>query len=761
MASPTKAREEANLLSMLFDSLPDGAMLTDAAGELFRVNTQFERLSGYSRREILGRPVAILIPDHFRDEYAKRTGADRRKNPRGFTESKFELQIRRKDGAEIPVEAVYRRIETDGGDFALIVLRDARPRKEAEDALRQSEERLRSIVETVEDYAILTLDPEGKVTSWNSAAERMKGYRASEIAGQHFSGFYPPEDIEWGKPERALRRAAEQGRFEDEGWRIRKDGSRFWANVVITALRDHTGNLQGFSKIVRDFTDRKQAEESLLLEMTTVLLANLDIRKLLTAISASLMQVAPHDYASLALYEPESKELRLHLLKSPAKLELHPEEVSIAIEGTPAGLSFSSRQPVIVDRLEAGRFHTPFIKHLLAAGIRSGCWLPLMSHGRPLGVLGVASLEEAAFAQDNLNLLSQLTNQVALAIDNATAVSQMSELNRQLMEEKRYLEDELRSEYNFEEIIGESPGLRRTLSQVETVAPTDATVLILGETGTGKELIARAIHNLSARSERTFVKLNCAAIPSGLLESELFGHEKGAFTGAIAQKIGRLELAHRGTLFLDEIGDIPQELQPKLLRALQEREFERLGSTRTISVDVRLITATNRDLAQMVKDHEFRSDLYYRLMVFPIHLPPLRDRSGDIPILVRHFVAKHARRMNKRIDSIPAEVMNALERWRWPGNVRELENFIERAVILSPGRVLRAPLSELTLSDEPENGARNFSSLQAAEREYILRALREAKGVIAGPAGAAARLGLKRTTLNNKMRRLGITRKDF
>ncbi|HXZ13463.1 MAG TPA: sigma 54-interacting transcriptional regulator [Candidatus Sulfotelmatobacter sp.] len=325
--------------------------------------------------------------------------------------------------------------------------------------------------------------------------------------------------------------------------------------------------------------------------------------------------------------------------------------------------------------------------------------------------------------------------------------------------EKRYLEEELNTEHRFEDIIGESTGLRKLLQQVETVAATDVTVLILGETGTGKDLIARAIHQLSSRRERTLVKLNCAAIPTGLLESELFGHEKGAFTGAIMQKIGRLELAHQGTLFLDEVGDLPPELQPKLLRALQEKEFERLGSTRTIPIDVRLIAATNRNLEKMVADREFRSDLYYRLRVFPVTLPPLRERRGDIPLLVRYFVSKHARRMDKQIETIPDGIMKVLTRWDWPGNIRELENFVERAVILSKGPALRAPLGELDLP--LESSPKTDATLESAERDHILAVLRECKGVIAGRDGAAARLGLKRTTLNSKLKKLGIERSDF
>jgi formate hydrogenlyase transcriptional activator len=327
--------------------------------------------------------------------------------------------------------------------------------------------------------------------------------------------------------------------------------------------------------------------------------------------------------------------------------------------------------------------------------------------------------------------------------------------------ERRYLEEELQTDYRFEEIIGESRALKRVLKQVETVAREEATVLILGETGTGKELIARAIHELSPRCERTFVKLNCSAIPAGLLESELFGHEKGAFTGALAQKIGRLELAHEGTLFLDEIGDLPLELQPKILRALQEREFDRLGGTKTIPVNVRLIAATNRNLAKMVASHEFRSDLYYRLRVFPIEIPPLRERREDIPVLVRYFVHKHSRRMNRQIATVPPETMEVLRSWSWPGNVRELENFMERAVILTQGPTLRAPLSELKAADVDDLAGSLNPNFENAEREHILRVLREAKGMIGGPDGAAGRLGLKRTTLNSKMKKLGIKRKDY
>jgi formate hydrogenlyase transcriptional activator len=396
----------------------------------------------------------------------------------------------------------------------------------------------------------------------------------------------------------------------------------------------------------------------------------------------------------------------------------------------------------------------------IALGIRSLCHLPLVSRERVLGVLSVGSLRDGAFSQEDVAFLGSVANQVALAVGNALAYGRIADLKDKLAQEKLYLEDEIRSELNFEEIVGKSEALRRVLKEVETVAPTDSTVLIYGETGTGKELIARAVHNLSARKSNAFVKLNCAAIPTGLLESELFGHEKGAFTGAIAQRIGRFELAHHGTVFLDEVGEIPLELQPKLLRVLQEREFERLGSGRTLRSDARLIAATNRDLAGMVEAREFRSDLYYRLNVFPIRVPALRERPEDIPLLVRHFAQQFSRRMGKHIDSIPAETMNALARYGWPGNIRELQNVIERAVILSSGPILDVPIDELhpvAGSVPPERGDVDMRSvLQETERQQMLSALEKANWKVAGPNGAAALLGMKRSTLQSRMQKLGI-----
>jgi formate hydrogenlyase transcriptional activator len=368
-------------------------------------------------------------------------------------------------------------------------------------------------------------------------------------------------------------------------------------------------------------------------------------------------------------------------------------------------------------------------------------------------VLAVARREENAFNENEVSFLTQVANQVAIGVENALAYSEIADLKDRLAQEKVYLEDEIRGEMDFEGIVGQSSALRHVLGLVETVAPSDSTVLLLGETGTGKELIARAIHDRSRRKERTFVKLNCAAIPSGLLESELFGHERGAFTGAISQKVGRLELADQGTLFLDEVGDIPIDLQPKLLRALQEREFERLGSTHTKRVDVRLVAATNRKLETMIETGEFRRDLYYRLNVFPIRIPPLRERPEDIPLLVRYFAQRYGRRMEKRVESIPAAAMRKLATWHWPGNIRELENFIERSVILTQGAALQVPIAELRDGD-PRPAAP--AARDSAERNEILRVLKTTGGRVGGPAGAAARMSLKRTTLISRMKKLGI-----
>jgi formate hydrogenlyase transcriptional activator len=576
-------------------------------------------------------------------------------------------------------------------------------------------------VAAVKDYAIFVLDPDGRVSSWNTGAERIKGYKSDEIVGEHFSRFYTQEDIELGKPDSELKVAASEGRLEDEGWRVRKDGSRFWANVVITAIRGKNGELLGFSKVTRDFTERKKAEEAL--------------------------RASENRFRSLFEFSPDAIVVTNQEGKI-AEVNTHVQEVF--------GYDRSELLGQPIEVLIPERFHIAHPGHRADYAARPR----VRTMGAGLDLYGRRK-DGSEFPVDiMLGPVAAPEGQMVLGvIRDLTQKREAEEALRRSEQENRYLEEELITTHQFDEIVGESSGLKRVLKQVEDVAPTDATVLILGETGTGKELIARAIHDLSPRRDHGFVRLNCSAIPSGLLESELFGHEKGAFTGAITQKIGRLELAHQGTFFLDEVGDLPLELQPKILRALQEKEFERVGGTRTIPVNVRLVAATNRDLAKMVNAGQFRSDLYYRLRVFPITIPPLRERRDDIPILIRYFLASHSKRMGRRIETIPAETMQTLVKWHWPGNVRELENFMERSVILSPGPVLRAPLAELEAVEE--SAGRTDSNLEVAEREHILRVLRECKGMIGGANGAAERLGLKRTTLNSMLKKLGIQRRDY
>jgi formate hydrogenlyase transcriptional activator len=509
------------------------------------------------------------------------------------------------------------------------------------------------------------------------------------------------------------------------------------------------------SRLAQAALQQKNEKLHLLLDVNNTIASNLELRDLLSAISGSLRSVMQCDGVSVALPEGEDRRLRFYALNGSPREGLIREEALIAAGEDAAGMrAFETGEAV---SLMAGNGQM-LPAETAAAGVQSLCHIPLISRNRTVGLLTLARLAPMAFSSKDLTFLGLIANQVAIAVENALAYHEIAELKDRLAQEKLYLEDEIRSELNFEEIVGRSPSLRKVLQEIETVAPTGSTVLIYGETGTGKELIARAIHNLSERSRGAFVKLNCAAIPTGLLESEMFGHEKGAFTGAVSQRVGRFELANRGTVFLDEIGEIPLELQPKLLRVLQEREFERLGSSHTLRTDARLIAATNRDLAQMVEDQKFRADLYYRLNVFPVHVPSLRERPEDIPLLVRHFVQQFARKMGKSIDTIPSDTMNVLTRYHWPGNIRELQNLLERAVILSTGPVLKVPVKDLQVQAVPAAAAGKVETLEAAERRHILDALEASNWVIAGPRGAATALGLKRSTLQARMDKLGIRR---
>ena len=502
--------------------------------------------------------------------------------------------------------------------------------------------------------------------------------------------------------------------------------------------------------------DLKSAQLRLLLDLTNGMVARVEINELLREATIGVRRLMQSDFALLGLLDVPRSRLRVNAFEFADNTMLDAEAANSLGEILAAHV-FSTGKPWtgISADLVAGMDLKDDLKWA-AVGFKSGCCiLPLVVRERVLGILAFGKHDKTAYTQDEVDFLTQVSGQIAIAVENSLVFDELRAWKDNFDEETVCLDDEIGSEPNFKEIVGRSGALQRVLRQVEVVAPTDSAVLIQGETGTGKELIARAIHDLSERRDRPFIKLNCAAIPSGLLESELFGHEKGAFTGAIIRKAGRFEVADKGTLFLDEVGDIPLELQPKLLRVLQEHEFERLGSSRTQQVDVRIIAATHRDLKRMVEDGEFRSDLFYRLHVFPLPVPPLRDRREDIPILVRHYVDKYAKRMNRRIETIPSQAMEAFASYTWPGNVRELQNFIERAVILSPGRNLRAPIADLIQTTTHSRSSR-LSTLEEVEREHVLRAIRESNWVIGGPNGAAALLGMKRTTLAYRIRKLNI-----
>jgi len=654
------------------------------------------RLLGLPREKIIGRSLDDFVDPSFKPRVPELWQDFLERG-----EQKGTLRLLAPDGS--PREVEY----TAKGNVLpvrhLLVLRDKNIETKTEaEALAAGAK----IPAWVQDYALFLLDVEGRVVAWYSGAERLYGYSSAEAIGEPVALLYPSEDTLPVRLREELARSAAQGHFGNEGWCLKKDQSRFWANVITMALKDENGELQGFARVVRDFSERHQRDEKL--RKSRARLRPLPAETTIAGIvSGEFDRIPEANDAFLDLVGYSREDLVAGCLHWP---ELTPPEYQALDElAHEEGLRFGAC--------------TPFEKELIR---KDGTRVPVLV---ATAVLKLSPFRWITFVQD------------------------LREREREENVEREFPDADAKQD--FPEIVGQSAALKRILSQVEVVAPTDATVLILGETGTGKELIARAVHRMSPRRERPFITLNCAAIPTGLLESELFGYERGAFTGALSQKIGRFEMAHRGTLFLDEVGDIPLDLQPKLLRALQEKAFERLGGTKTIPIDVRLVAATNRNLTQMMGDKLFRSDLYYRLKVFPITTPPLRDHPEDIPILARHFTQYYAAKMNKQIEKIPTDTMRSLVSWSWPGNVRELENFIERAVILSRGPNLRAPLAEIRADAMEPAGSQ---TLEQVEREHIIRVLRETGAVV---SEAATRLGMPRTTLNAMMRKLGISRKEL
>ena len=655
-------------------------LITDDNGQCKEASLGVAKLLGVPRDRIIGHPVGDFVEPAFKPELPKVWNSFLDRDEQDGT-----LRLQGCDGA--PVEVEYSARANILPVRNVLVLHDTAKSPES----------------WVQDYAFYMLDSDGLIAAWYAGAERMYGYKSDNAVGQRVSFLRVVDDSSRVGLDAKLARAAVEGHVGSECWHVRKDGSKFWANAITMAVKDETGELQGFASVVRDFSDRHERDEKLRRsrERTRPPLVRSTIAGV---VSGEFDRIPEANDAFLDLVGYSREDLLAGRLHWP---ELTPPEyIPLDELAHEEGLRFGACTP----------FEKEFIR-------KDGTRVPVLV---ATAVLKLSPFRWITFVTD-LRERDRLEN-----VEDPTV-----ELTQ-----------------DFEEIVGRSAAMLRVQGQVEVVAPTDATVLILGETGTGKELVARAIHRMSPRRNLPFITLNCAAIPTGLLESELFGYERGAFTGALSQKIGRFEMAHRGTLFLDEVGDIPLDLQPKLLRALQEKAFERLGGTKTIPIDVRLVAATNRNLTQMMGDKLFRSDLYYRLKVFPIATPPLRDHPEDIPILVRHFTKKYAAKMGRTIEKIPSGTMRAFVSWPWPGNVRELENFVERSVILSRGPGLRAPLAELRAVTEAGGG----STLEEVERDYIVRVFRETGGVV---STTATRLGMPRTTLNAMMRKLGISRKDL
>jgi formate hydrogenlyase transcriptional activator len=657
-------------------------LVTDSDGNSRDASVGVGKLLGLPREKVVGRPVGDFAEPAFKPQLSELWRALEEQGEQQGT-----LRVVGPDASPRDVEYTAKSILPVRH---VVVLRDKGSAAE-------------EVPAWVQDYALYLLDVEGHVVSWYSGAARIHGYPPEEATGKHFAFLYPADDALKATLDGELQRAVIEGHVGTEGWQTQKDGSQFWANSITAALRDERGDLQGFARVVRDFSDRHERDEKLRRGRARVRPAPAKAT-IPGIVSGEFDRIPEANDAFLEMVGYSREDLAAGRLNWP---DLTPADYAPLDEvAHEEGLRFGAC--------------TPYEKELIR---KDGARVPVLV---ATAVLKLSPFRWISFVQDLRER------------DRVEGMDEDAELNQ-----------------DFGEIVGASAALNRVQRQVEVVAPTDATVLILGETGTGKELVARAIHRLSPRKNLPFITLNCAAIPTGLLESELFGYERGAFTGALSQKIGRFEMAHRGTLFLDEVGDIPLDLQPKLLRALQEKSFERLGGTKTIPIDVRLVAATNRNLTQMMGDKLFRSDLYYRLKVFPITTPALRDRPEDIPILARYFAKKCSAKMGKVIDNIPSDTMRALTSWHWPGNVRELENFIERSVILSRGPSLRAPLAEIKKEQGDSAGS---ATLEQVERDHILRVLRESGGVV---TTAATRLGLHRTTLNAMMRKLGVSRKDL
>ena len=753
---------------LIIDAIPTMAWSVRPDGAVDFVNRRWLDYTGLSLEKELEEPTGVVHPEDLQrvmDKWLVDMAAGE--------QSEDEMRLRRADGNYrwFLVRTAPMRDE-DGNIVKWYgTSTEIEDRKRAEDELRQSERRWRAIFENT-SVGVALLDANLHFLAVNAAFETMVGYRSDELQPLTSMELTHEEDRLSYKLLIDELLEGKRERFEIENRYRQKSGNALWVRINGSIVAGTNGNSRLWVVIVQDITERKRLRDQLqrerdrlrlLLDLNQKFVSKLEIRDFFSALATSLREVEGWLYSAILLPDPESRHLQIYLggqgtLKKGAR---------IRIEDTISGEAYRSGQPVLFRFEDLPPAPPDYVKLTLwrdlakAEGLEVGCVVPLLRDGRAIGVLGLATRNDLESARADLPYLQELAKLVASALYNAFLYGELSESHDRLVSEKSYIEDQIRTEFGFEAIVGSSKGVRQVLQQVEAVAPTDSTVLIRGETGTGKELVARAIHDRSLRHSRSFIKVDCSTIPGALMESELFGYEKGAFTGAVTQKLGRVEAADGGTLFLDEVGDLPLQLQTKLLRVLQDKAFERLGSNGTKRIDVRIVAATNRNLKSMIEKGEFREDLYYRLQVFPIVIPPLRELPEDIPLLVRHYVAKYAKRMRKHIDTIPAKAMRVFVSYAWPGNIRELQHFMERSVVLTSGDVLQAPLRELeeVIQDRSTKSVTLVQTMEEIERESILQALRASNWRVGGPQGAAAKLGLKRTTLASRMERLNISRR--
>ena len=787
-----KALGEANLQvarsgerwRSVFENSAIGVALTDLTGRFLATNPVYQRMLGYSEEEL--RALCFLDVTHADYLEANRALAAELLDGKR-QQFQIEKQYRRKDGSLIWVRnnvSLVPGTETTPR-FIMALSEDITERKRAEEALYKSEEQVRLILDSTAE-GIFGCDPDGTCLFCNSAAARLLGYDdTSELLGKNMHALehhtradgrpYPLEEC----PIYIGFQNGQRVHLDDEVF-WRKDGTcfpvEFWSHPVFREART-IGAVITFV----DIAERKQAEKALrkseqmkrsLLDINNAIITNLTEEALLRSISDALRPAVPFDRCAITLYTPETDTIRFMAVEGPLRSDYFQTGLEVDRSETSVGWVFDNQKPLLRNLAEEQQFANE--KRLWKEGLQSLCVVPLILRGRSMGTLSVVSREKDRYSEEDSQFLQEVAIQVVLAIENMKSYEEIATLKARLEKENIYLREEIRTEHNFEEIVGNSPALLAVLRTVDQVAPTDSTVLIHGETGTGKELIARAIHNRSARKDRALVSVNCSAISAGLVESELFGHLKGAFTGAIERRIGRFELANGGTIFLDEIGELPLETQVKLLRVLQEQEFEPVGSSRTQRVDVRIIAATNRNLREMVEAGRFRSDLFYRLNVLPLQLPPLRERRSDIPQLVALCLSRFAKRFGKKVEGVSQETMANLMSYPWPGNIRELQNVMERAVVLSAGPTLRldkdlvpviASEGNRETAEIPAQEAQmaapsvlGLPTLEEVERCHVLAALQQAGGVIDGPNGAARILDLHPNTLRHRMSKLGIKR---